>query len=265
MKKIIYQVDAFTKEAFKGNPAGVMILNENLNPKLMQDIANEMNLSETAFVNISEKPFEIRYFTPTTEIPLCGHATLASAHILYENNIIAENEIIQFKAKGGDLEITKNTNGIKMVFPKYKINKIENIENFEKIIGFTPIDTYSSENNWIIAISKTENEIKQAKPVFNEMGKNGLGHLMITSLSERENIDFVVRCFAPISGINEDPVTGSAQCALVPVWNLRTKNNEFKVEQISERTGQLNVKLVDNQVEIIGNAITIFKAEINIR
>jgi len=264
MKKIIYQVDAFTKEAFKGNPAGVMILNESLNQELMQSIANEMNLSETAFINISKKPFEIRYFTPTTEIPLCGHATLASAHILYENNIIAKNETIEFKAKGGDLKITKNTHGIKMVFPKYEIKEIENIKNFEKIIGFTPIDIYSSEYNWIIAIAKTENEIKEAQPDFNEMIENGLGHLMITSLSERENIDFVVRCFAPISGINEDPVTGSAQCGLVPIWNLRTGINEFEVEQISERTGKLKVKLVNNQVEINGNAITIFKAEINI-
>ena len=264
MKKIIYQVDAFTNKAFKGNPAGVMILKENLSENLMQRIANEMNLSETAFVNIAIKPFEIRYFTPTTEMPLCGHATLASAHILYENNIIAENETIDFKAKGGDLKITKNTKGIKMVFPKYEINKVAKIENFEKLIGFTPIDMYASSNNWIIAIAKSENEIEQAKPNFSEMTQNGLGHLMITSLSERKNIDFVVRCFAPMLGINEDPVTGSAQCGLVPLWNLRTGKSEFKVEQISERTGKLHVKLVDNKVEIVGNAVTIFKAEINV-
>lgn len=264
MKKIIYQVDAFTKEAFKGNPAGVMILNENLNLQTMQSIANEMNLSETAFVNTSKKPFSIRYFTPTTEIPLCGHATLASAHILYENNIVNKNEPIEFKAKGGDLKITKTTNGIKMMFPKYKINKIENIKNFDQTIGFTPIETYTTENNWVIAIARTENEIKQAKPVFNKMDENGLGHLIITSLSERKNIDFVVRCFAPNSGINEDPVTGSAQCGLAPVWNLKTGSKEFKVEQLSKRTGQLQVKLVNNQVEINGDSITIFKAEINI-
>jgi len=264
MKNIIYQVDAFTEEAFKGNPAGVMIIKENLPSEFMQNIAKEMNLSETAFVNVSERPFEIRYFTPAVEVPLCGHATLASAHILYENNIVSKDETINFKAKAGNLKITQNSIGIKMVFPKYEIEEIGKIEKFEDIVGFKPIDMYSSENNWIIAIAKNENDIIKAKPKFNEMKEHGLGHLMITSISERANIDFVVRCFAPISGINEDPVTGSAQCGLVPVWNLRTGKSEFKVEQVSERTGQLTVKLNDNKVEITGKAVTIFIAEMNI-
>lgn len=263
MKRTIYQVDAFTEEAFKGNPAGVMILKENLNPELMQNIAKEMNLSETAFVNISKKPFEIRYFTPTVEVPLCGHATLATAHILYENNIVSENDNIHLKAEANELTISMTELGIKMIFPKYEISRAKKIEKFEELIGFKPIELYSSDNNWIIAVAKNENLIKKANPNFSKMNENGLGHLMITSSSKRENIDFVVRCFVPLAGINEDPVTGSAQCGLVPVWNLRTSKNEFKVEQISERSGKLDVKLVDNKVEIIGKAITIFKAEIN--
>ena len=264
MKKIIYQVDSFTDETFKGNPAGVMIIKEDLTTELMQNIAKEMNLSETAFVNISKIPFEIRYFTPTIEVPLCGHATLAAAHILYEKNLIANNKIINFKAKAGNLRINQTHLGIKMVFPKYEIKQVEKIEKFKDIIGFSPVEIYSSENNWIIAIANNENDIEKAKPRFNEMNENGIGHLMITSLSEKENIDFVVRCFAPTAGINEDPVTGSAQCGLVPVWNLRTGKTEFKVEQISERTGKLNVRLIDNKVEISGKAITVFKAEMNL-
>lgn len=264
MQKTIYQVDSFTENAFKGNPAGVMILKEDLTTELMQNIAMEMNLSETAFVNISKTPFKIRYFTPTIEVPLCGHATLASAHILYEKNLIADNETINFKAKAGNLKINQTSLGIKMVFPKYEIKQAEKIEKFKEIIGFTPIEIYSSENNWIIAIAENENDIKKSKPQFSEMNENGIGHLMITSLSEKENIDFVVRCFAPIAGINEDPVTGSAQCGLVPVWNLRTGKTEFNVEQISERTGELNVKLINNKVEITGKAITIFKAEMTV-
>jgi len=264
MGKIIYQVDSFTEEAFKGNPAGVLILKESLTAELMQNIAKEMNLSETAFVNIAKTPFEIRFFSPTVEIPLCGHATLASAHILYENGVISENETISFNASGKLLEVTKSSQGIKMVFPKYEINKIENFENFSEIIGFTPTATYSSDNNWIIAIAENEEQIKKANPKFSEMDKHGFGHLMITSLSERPNIDYVVRCFAPSAGIDEDPVTGSAQCGLVPLWNLRTGKTEFKVEQVSERTGKLDVALVDDKVEIVGKAITIFKAEMNI-
>jgi PhzF family phenazine biosynthesis protein len=139
MKQTIFQVDAFTKKAFQGNPAGVMILKEDLEDVLMQTIAMEMNLSETAFVNISEAPFNIRFFTPTSEIPLCGHATLATAHLLYENKTIAENEPIEFKSKGGLLKISKVDTGIKMVFPAYEISKTETPKKFKELIGFTPL------------------------------------------------------------------------------------------------------------------------------
>jgi len=264
MKQTIFQVDAFTKKAFQGNPAGVMILKEDLEDVLMQTIAMEMNLSETAFVNISEAPFNIRFFTPTSEIPLCGHATLATAHLLYENKTIAEDESIEFKSKGGLLKISKVDTGIKMVFPAYEISKTETPKKFKELIGFTPLEVYQCSSEWIIAIANNEKDIKDAKPVFNKMIENGLGHLMITALSERDSIDFVVRCFVTIYGIDEDPVTGSAQCGLVPVWNLRTGKSEFFAEQISERTGQLHVKLVDDTVEIIGNAVTIFEAQINL-
>lgn len=264
MEKTIYQVDSFTEQVFKGNPAGVMLVKEDLTSELMQNIALEMNLSETAFVNISKAPFKIRYFTPTVEVPLCGHATLASAHILYEKRLIADDETIIFKAKAGELTINKTPLGIKMVFPKYEIKQADKIDDFKEIIGFSPIAFYTSENNWTIAIAEHEQEIENAKPRFSEMNERGMGHLMITSLSEKENIDFVVRCFAPIAGINEDPVTGSAQCGLVPVWNLRTGKNEFNAEQISERTGKLNVRLIGDKVEITGKAVTVFKAEMNL-
>lgn len=264
MGKTIYQVDAFTEEAFKGNPAGVLILKEDLAPELMQNIAMEMNLSETAFVNIAKTPFSIRYFTPTVEIPLCGHATLASAHVLYNEGFVAENKTIDFRAPYGDLSITRNDKGIQMVFPKYNINTTETITNFKDLVGFTPVDCYTSDGDWVIAIAANEEAIVKATPQFDGMIKNGLGHLMITAASEREDVDFVVRCFAPISGINEDPVTGSAQCALVPVWHARTGKYEFNAEQVSERTGQLHVKLNGDKVEITGKAITVFKAEMNL-
>ena len=264
MEKTIYQVGAFTEQAFKGNPAGVMILKENLSSKLMQKIASEMNLSETAFVNLSKKPFEIRYFSPTTEVPLCGHATLASAHILYENGLIDKTETINFKSKRGILNVANHLNEIKMIFPKYQVKEIKNIEKFEELIGFSPINTYLSVNDWTIAVAKNEKEIREAKPKFHKMTDNGIDHLIITALSERENIDFVLRCFVPMLGIDEDPVTGSAQCVVVPIWNLKTGKTEFKAEQISERTGKLKVKLIDDKIEITGKATTFFKAEINI-
>lgn len=264
MPKTIYQVDAFTSETFKGNPAGVMILTEGLDTQLMQNIAMEMNLSETAFVDISKKPFEIRFFTPTTEIPLCGHATLASAHVLYAEGIVKDTDRIDLTSQYGNLSVAKHSKGLQMVFPTYEFKPMDIPHRFEEIVGFTPIETYSTENNWLIAIAEHESDIEQAKPVFGEMADNGLGHLMITSLSDKENIDFVVRCFVPEIGIDEDPVTGSAQCGLVPLWHFKTGKAAFNVEQISKRTGLLNVKLADDKVEIIGEAVTVFKAELQL-
>ena len=248
MKNIIYQVDAFSESVFTGNPAGVMLLEKNLPSEKMQKIANEMNLSETAFVKTSSKPFQIRFFTPTVEIPLCGHATLASAHILFENEIVKKNETIDFNSNEGVISVSYDEKGIKMILPKFDFKKARHIDKFESIVGFSPTETYSTKNNWIIAIAKNEQEIIDASPSFNEMIQNGIGHLIITSLSNQENIDIVLRCFAPASGIDEDPVTGSAQCGLIPVWNSKTGITKFEVEQVSKRTGKLSVKLIDEGV-----------------
>jgi PhzF family phenazine biosynthesis protein len=135
---------------------------------------------------------------------------------------------------------------------------------FQELVGFKPIEAWSSLEDWIIAIAKTEKEIYSAKPDFNALIANGLGHLMITALSTEDNTDFVVRCFAPRSGINEDPVTGSAHCALTPLWYKKTGKKEMDSYQVSDRTGRLKVRLADDRVEISGQAVTIFKAELQI-
>ncbi len=261
---LIYQVDAFTDSPFKGNPAGVILLYETVEDSWMQSIAAEMNLSETAFLIQEGAAFHIRFFTPTVEIPLCGHATLASAHILYELGKVNAHEKILFHAKGGDLEVSKEADWIVMNFPAYPIQKIETPTNFKTLVGFTPIEVYSSSYGWIIAVAASENEILNASPTFEHLTANSLGHLMITSTGNNPETDFVVRCFAPSAGINEDPVTGSAQCALVPLWHLKTGNTSFNVIQRSKRTGILKVKAIENRVEIKGQAITIFKAHLTI-
>lgn len=236
-KKIIYQVDAFTDEPFKGDPAGVMIVDSNKTTEDMQNVALEMNLSETAFILPKENEFQIRYFTPTKEVPLCGHATLASAHIIFELGLKDKGDSINFKAKGADLTVTKDSDWIIMSFPKYPINKIPVTTKFKKIVGFEPIEMYSSLYNWVIAVAETEKDILDAEPDFESMKRNGLGHLMITAKSTYKQTDFVVRCFAPISGINEDPVTGSANCALVPLWSQKLGKLEMDSYQLSKRTG----------------------------
>ncbi|MCL1850980.1 MAG: PhzF family phenazine biosynthesis protein [Bacteroidetes bacterium] len=257
----IFQVDAFTDKPFKGNPAGVMIVTEKISSDWMQNIALEMNLSETAFIFPEGNDFQIRYFTPTKEVPLCGHATLASSHIIYELGLKAANETIKFKAEGAELIIKRENDWIIMDFPKYPIQKIDIHKDFKRLVGFDPIEMYSSIYDWVIAIAETESEILHSEPNFTLLSENGLGNLMITSKSNSKQTDFVVRCFAPIDGINEDPVTGSAYCALTPLWAEKLGKVELDSVQLSRRTGYIKVKLNGDRVEIKGKALTIFEAK----
>lgn len=261
--KTIYQVDAFTEEAFKGNPAGVMILDAMPSEVFMQNIAAEMNLSETAFVAPNSSGFDIRYFTPTVEIPLCGHATLASAHIMYELGVIPSDKGIHFNAEGGQLEIIKEGNFIVMTFPQYKLFKDEAPINFKAYLGFDPVAFYRSDNNWMIAVADQQEDIEKCSPNFETLRTNGLGHLMVTSEGKSKEVDFVVRCFVPQSGINEDPVTGSAHCALTPLWASRLGKTSMVSHQISKRGGVLQVALNDYSVAIKGKAVTVFTAQLN--
>jgi PhzF family phenazine biosynthesis protein len=263
-RKTIYQVDSFTDVPFKGNPAGVMIVDKGCDSAWMQNIAMEMNLSETAFVIPAVGSFEIRFFTPTNEVALCGHATLASAHILYELGLVKLTDTINFKAQGGDLFVKKDLGWIAMNFPRYSLAKIITPQGFKDALGFNSLETYSSSYNWIIAIAGSEEEIARANPDFENLKASGLGHLMITARSSSPDADFVVRCFAPALGINEDPVTGSAHCALTPLWSEKLGKSELISFQISKRTGKLRVRLIDDRVEMKGMALTIFKAELQI-
>ena len=262
INKTIYQVDAFADEPFRGNPAGVMIVDEHMSSERMQSIAMEMNLSETAFIMPMDGIFRIRYFSPTKEVPLCGHATLASAHILYEFGFVDKTDPIIFQAQSETLNIAVDNELITMKFPKYFIEKTKITKNFNEIIGFEPIEAYKSEYDWIIAVAASEDDITHAKPNFDKMIDNGLGHLMITAKSTSFNSDFVVRCFAPQMGINEDPVTGSAHCALAPLWVAKLGKSEMDSIQLSKRSGKIKVKLAGDKVEIKGAAVTIFEAEL---
>ena len=264
MKKI-YQVDAFTDKPFKGNPAGVMLCDSPLTTELMQDIAMEMNISETSFIVPEKDGFQIRYFTPKKEVYLCGHGTLASAHIIYELGLKKPGETIFFKATGADLTVNMDNGFLAMNFPRYPLKKINTPAAFKAIVGFDPIETYATSYDWIVAVAASEKDIELAKPDFEKMLGAELGHLMITAKSNSYQADFVLRCFAPIAGINEDPVTGSAHCALTPLWSEKLNKLEMDSLQLSKRTGKLKTKIVENnRIEIKGKAITIFEAKIKI-
>ena len=256
----IYQVDSFTNKHFKGNPAGVMILNNPLPEKRMQQVAEEMNLSETAFAWPQDNKYIIRYFTPTTEVPLCGHATLAAAHILWEQGFVPTSDHIEFQAPNDLLSISLVDDWITMEFPSYNFSEIPEQEAFKNLTGIKSHKIYSSTYDWKVVLVEDQATVENFKPNFSELVENNFGHLMLTAKGDQE--DYVVRCFAPISGINEDPVTGSAQCALTPIWNNLTGKNSFISKQVSKRTGILKTELIDNRVKISGKAITFFEAEI---
>jgi PhzF family phenazine biosynthesis protein len=261
-QQIIYQVDAFTTEPFKGNPAAVCILEKEPMVSWMQNVAMEMNLSETAFVFPGNNNRMIRFYTPEAEIKLCGHATLSASHILYETGLVKCDESIIFSSKAGELLIKKKDDWITMNFPEYPLTKMDITPEFERVTGTIPRELYQADFGWTLALMNNEKEVRNMNPYFSQMKTSVFGDLIVTAESEDPAFDFCVRCFAPALGINEDPVTGSAHCALVPFWSEKTGRKDFLSHQVSKREGILKVSLKGNRVEISGQAKTIFKAEL---
>ncbi|MGE5406850.1 MAG: PhzF family phenazine biosynthesis protein [Methanosarcina sp.] len=264
-QQIIYQVDAFANEPFRGNPAGVCIMENEPSIQWMQNIAMEMNLSETAFVFPKDGKRAIRYYTPASEIKLCGHATLSASHIMYEQGFAAENEEIVFSSKAGELTIKKEGSWITMNFPAYPLTRIDAADEFTKMTGLISAEIYEAGEGWTLAVMKNETEIRNAAPVLATMKHSRFNDLIITAPSDDPKFDFCVRCFAPGVGIDEDPVTGSAHCALAPFWSEKTGKNDFVSHQVSRREGVLKVSLKGNRVSISGQAVTVFKAELYIK
>jgi PhzF family phenazine biosynthesis protein len=260
--RIIYQVDAFTDQPFKGNPAGVCILESEMPEEWMHNMAAEMNLSETAFIVRDGKAFKIRFFSPEAEIPLCGHATLSSAHIMYETGVVQKNQEITFLSNAGKLVIRYENGWVTMNFPAYQVKPVEIPDGIDRIIGITPAELHRTAHGWSFVLLQNEKEVKDLKPDFRAMRNSEFGDLIVTAPSDDPSFDFCVRCFAPALGIDEDPVTGSAHCALVPFWHIKTGRNEFVSHQVSRRGGILKVTLKGDRVEISGQAKTIFKAEL---
>jgi len=258
----IYQVDAFTTEPFKGNPAGVCILEKEPKTEWMQNVAMEMNLSETAFIFQEEGTRNIRFFTPEAEMNLCGHATLSASHILYETGIVQKEDIIELHSKAGKLMIRKTGEWITMNFPAYPLEKRAIPDEFQKLTGIRPLELYNAGSGWTLALLSNEEEVRSMDPDFGAMKSSEFGDLIVTAPSSDHSFDFCVRCFAPAVGINEDPVTGSAHCALVPFWSKRTGKTSFNSHQVSKREGILKVALKEDRVEISGQAITVFKADL---
>ena len=254
----IYQIDAFTSEVFKGNPAAVCPLKEWLPEILMQKIAAENNLSETAFYVPEKDGFYIRWFTPTTEVELCGHATLASAHVLFEHEQYLKNEII-FYCQVGKLKVTKSNGLIHLDFPSSSLQETKIPSSLITALGKTPL-SYYTKGLFGMAIFSTENDIKNCSVDFSELKKVNESIIIITSSGDK--VDFVSRVFGPKVGINEDPVTGAAHTRLIPYWSEKLNRKTLSAAQLSERGGQLYCEDKGEIVLISGNAVTYLVGEI---
>ena len=255
----IYYVDAFSNNIFGGNPAAVIFTNLS-DDDLMQNIAAENNLSETAFINISENENTIRWFSPTKEVDLCGHATLASAFV-YFNYINTEKDTIEFKSNGGMLIVNKKDNILELDFPKDTFIKTNHEDVVCNAIGLKPTETYKGQIN-LMAVYENEEEILNLQPDFKKViDLTGQG-LIVTAPGLHH--DFVSRYFCPKYGINEDPVTGSAHTTLIPYWSDKLGSKKLLAKQVSTRGGELFCENKDERVLIGGNAVLYMKGNINI-
>lgn len=264
-KMMIYQVDAFTTEPFRGNPAGICFPGKEMREDWMQNMAAEMNLSETSFIWDEEGKWKICYFTPSAEIPLCGHATLGTAHIMFSYGMAGKNDLLTLSSRAGLLEIRMDGNWIVMNFPLYDLIQDEIPEDLTRHIGIIPEEFHKTAHGWTLVLLGNEDEVRNLRPDFTALKNSPWGDLIVTAPSSDPRFDFTVRCFAPALGIDEDPVTGSAHCALVPFWNRRTGKKEFVSHQISAREGILKVSLRGDRVEIAGQAVTIFRGELELK
>ncbi|GAL83584.1 phenazine biosynthesis protein PhzF family protein [Sporocytophaga myxococcoides] len=258
-KRNIYQVDAFTDVAFKGNPAGVMILDNPMEEQLMQKIANEMNLAETAFAYPVNDGYNLRWFTPEKEVKLCGHATLATAHIMWQEGFIKTDKI-NFHTLSGILSAERVGDYIQLNFPAI-IGRDTNTKELVKAqLGVDPIGFEESDKGYMVVELTNSDEVKNFLPDSEKLLK--LGEFVVIITARDKEYDFVSRVFAPAFGIDEDPVTGSAHCLLATYWNNVLGKKSFKAYQASKRGGQIDASLEKDRVYLTGKAVTVIKGEI---
>lgn len=260
MKLPLYQVDAFTGHLFSGNPAAVVFTGPNLSPEIMQAIASENNLSETAFVVTAGGDYHIRWFTPAVEVELCGHATLAAAHVIFNHLNYAGNQV-SFFSKSGPLPVRKDGEMLYLDFPADAIQAVEPPSPLVSGLGAEPREIYKGRDDYL-AIFDDEEAIVALAPdmaLLSEIPARGV----IVSAPGRE-ADFVSRFFAPRAGIPEDPVTGSAHTTLTPYWSAKLAKQHLRAKQLSKRGGELVCTDLGRRIEIGGQAVTYLVGEISL-
>jgi len=258
----LYQVDAFASEAFKGNPAAVCLLDdEPRSDEWMQSVAREMNLSETAFVKIIDDGFSLRWFTPTVEVELCGHATLAAAHVLWEIGVLERPTPAHFRTKSGVLIATPHDGWIELDFPATPASPAMPPPGLEEALGAAPRWTGRTRFDVLVELY-TDAALKQLAPDFGKLKKVAVRGVIVTAPTTAAGCDFMSRFFAPSSGVDEDPVTGSAHCALAPYWAERLGKNDLTGYQASMRGGWVKTAVRGPRVLLGGSAVMVSRGEL---
>lgn len=257
----IFQVDAFTDRPFTGNPAAVCILTEPHDANWMQDVAREMNLSETAFLYRQGDGFNLRWFTPLVEVDLCGHATLASAHVLWEEGCLMPGQQARFYTRSGLLMAERKGDWIELDFPAESEMRTIAPSGLVEALGVIPKYVGKNRFDYLVEVD-SEETVRNLKPDFALLAEIPVRGFIITSLAASNGYDFISRFFAPRFGINEDPVTGSAHCCLGPFWKKRLNKNEFTAYQASARGGVVRVYVDKNHVHLSGQAVTVLRGEL---
>lgn len=255
-----FVIDAFAEKVFQGNPAGVCVLEKPLKQKIMQSIAKENNLSETAFIYKEREQYFLKWFTPKAEIDLCGHATMAAAYVVM-NFIEKTTSVVAFHTQSGILTVQKKGNLFEMDLPCRMPKKIDVVKKVTDVIGIKPVETYISRD--LIVLLENENQIKNIKPDFDKMKKLNIG-LGVVVTAKGEKVDFVSRYFTPELESKEDPVTGSSHSSLIPFWAKKLQKSSMIAKQLSKRGGILYCQNTGERVKVSGNAMLYMMGEINI-
>jgi PhzF family phenazine biosynthesis protein len=255
----LLQVDAFTDIAFKGNPAAVCILDRERDAGWMQDVAKEMNLSETAFLLHHADGFGLRWFTPAVEVALCGHATLASAHALWEERILETDA--RFHTLSGLLTASRNGDRIELDFPAKAEEPAEAPPLLIESLGAKPVYVGRNQFDYLVEVG-SEEELRALNPDHARLRTIQVRGVIVTARSSDPRFDFVSRFFAPGSGVDEDPVTGSAHCALTPYWSKKLGKAEMTAFQASARGGVVHVRMAGDRVKLGGHAVTVLRGEL---
>ena len=259
MKLTITQVDAFTAEPFGGNPAAVCLLPDPADAAWMQQVAREMNLSETAFlVRRDDGGFDLRWFTPAVEVDLCGHATLASAHVLWEEGHLPPGEPAVFHTRSGRLSAELRGGWIEMDFPAEPAERATAPDGLAAALGAELAHVGRNRFDYLVEVD-TQPTVERLAPDFTRLANIHTRGIIVTARADADGIDFVSRFFAPRTGIDEDPVTGSAHCCLGPYWRDRLGRDTFTARQVSERGGLIKVAVRGQRVTLSGQAITVLR------